>query len=65
MRRPDGFGAFQFAVLAGLRAKQLAHGCAPRVKAAHSIASTAQLEVAERKVEAASSTTLVPAKRAE
>lgn len=50
--RPDGLGAFQFAVLAGLRAKQLAQGCTPRVDPGHAIATTALMEVAEGKVAA-------------
>jgi hypothetical protein len=53
VKRPDGVGAFQFAVVAGLRAAQLARGCTPRVDGSHKIAVTAQMEVAERKVEGA------------
>jgi DNA-directed RNA polymerase subunit K/omega len=49
--RPVELSAFEFAVVAGLRAGQLARGCAPRVKPSDKIAVTAQLEVAERKVE--------------
>lgn len=49
--RPVELSAFEFAVVAGLRAGQLARGCTPRVKASDKIAVTAQLEVAERKVE--------------
>ena len=51
VKRPAGFGAFEFAVLAGLRAAQLTRGCTPRVDGVHKIAVTAQMEVAERKVE--------------
>ena len=50
VQRPTEFAAFEFAVLAGLRAGQLARGCTPRVDCAHKITVTAQLEVAERKV---------------
>ena len=51
IRRPPGIGAFQFAVLASLRAAQLVRGCQPRVESGeHKIAVTAQHEVAEGKV---------------
>jgi DNA-directed RNA polymerase subunit K/omega len=42
--------AFEFAVLAGLRAAQLHRGCTPRVEQSAKVAVTAQQEVAERKV---------------
>jgi DNA-directed RNA polymerase subunit K/omega len=48
--RPVDLSAFEFAVVAGLRAGQLARGCTPRVKSSDKIAVTAQMEVAERKV---------------
>jgi DNA-directed RNA polymerase subunit K/omega len=51
VKRPAGIGAFEFAVLSALRACQLTRGCTPRVEGAHKLAVTAQLEVAERKVE--------------
>jgi hypothetical protein len=41
----DGTNAFEFAVVAGLRAKQLMAGCVPRVAAAHTCTRTASLEV--------------------
>jgi DNA-directed RNA polymerase subunit K/omega len=50
VKRPVGFGAYEFAVMAGLRAVQLARGCTPRVEGAHKSTVTAQMEVAERKV---------------
>ena len=50
VHRPTQFAAFEFAVLAGLRAGQLARGCTPRVTCAHKVTVTAQLEVAEGKV---------------
>jgi DNA-directed RNA polymerase subunit K/omega len=50
LHRPGGFNPFEFAVLAGLRAGQLARGCTPRVTVGHKITVTAQLEVAEGKV---------------
>jgi hypothetical protein len=46
IHRPDGIGAFQFAVLASLRAAQLCRGCVPRIEAGHCVAVTAQMEVA-------------------
>jgi DNA-directed RNA polymerase subunit K/omega len=50
VQRPIELAAFEFAVLAGLRAGQLARGCTPRVTGAHKITVTAQLEVAAGKV---------------
>jgi DNA-directed RNA polymerase subunit K/omega len=50
VRRPSGMNAFEFAVLAGLRAAQLQRGCTARVQAAPKVAVTAQQEIAERKV---------------
>jgi DNA-directed RNA polymerase subunit K/omega len=50
VHRPAELAAFEFAVLAGLRAVQLARGCTPRVTGAHKITITAQMEVAEGKV---------------
>jgi DNA-directed RNA polymerase subunit K/omega len=50
VQRPIAFNAFEFAVLAGLRAGQLARGCTPRVVHADKITVTAQMEVAEGKV---------------
>ena len=53
VQRPVGISAFEFAVLAGLRAEQLTRGCTPRVKHADKVAVTAQMEIAEHKVERA------------
>jgi len=50
IQRPEGVGAFQFVVLATLRAAQLIRGCTPRVDGMHKATVTAQLEVAEGKV---------------
>lgn len=50
VQRPTGLAAFEFVVLAGLRAGQLARGCTPRVISAEKVAVTAQMEVAEGKV---------------
>ncbi len=52
VRRPDGLNAFEFCVVAGLRAAQLQRGCTPRVPRREKIAVTAQHEVAERQVAA-------------
>jgi DNA-directed RNA polymerase subunit K/omega len=52
VKRPDGMNAFEFSVLSGLRAAQLARGCTPRVDRAAKLAVTAQQEVAARKVQA-------------
>lgn len=46
IHRPEGVGAFEFAVLASLRAMQLCRGCSPRVEGAHTVAVTAQMEIA-------------------
>jgi DNA-directed RNA polymerase subunit K/omega len=50
VQRPVEISAFEFAVLAGLRAAQLARGCTPRVISSSKLIIIAQLEVAERKV---------------
>lgn len=48
--RPPGVGAFQFVVLATLRAAQLIRGCTPRVEGIHKATVMAMFEVAEGKV---------------
>jgi len=48
--RPAGVGAFQFVILASLRAVQLTRGCRPRVDGVHKHTVTAQLEVSQGKV---------------
>jgi hypothetical protein len=50
IRPPHAMGAFEFAVVAALRAVQLARGCRPRVDGDHTNAVLARLEVAEGKV---------------
>ena len=50
MQRPPGIGAFQFVVLASLRAVQLTRGCRPRIDGAHKNTVIAQLEVSQGKV---------------
>ena len=50
VQRPAALNAFEFAVVAGLRARQLARGCTPRVDGSEKITITAQMEVADGKV---------------
>ena len=51
VQRPLEISAFEFAVLAGLRASQLNRGCTPRVDASNrKVAVTALMEIAEHKV---------------
>lgn len=50
VQRPIVSNAFEFVVLASLRAAQLARGCTPRVACAEKITVTAQMEVAAGKV---------------
>lgn len=45
MQRPAGIGAFQFVILASLRATQLMRGCLPRIEGVHKNTVMAQLEV--------------------
>ena len=47
MQRPAGIGAFQFVILASLRAAQLMRGCVPRVDGMHKTIVIAQLEVSQ------------------
>lgn len=44
--RPIHINAYEFAVLAALRAQQLVRGCTPRVEGVHNAATMAQMEVA-------------------
>jgi len=48
--RPPKGNAFEFSVLASLRAAQLMRGCTPRVTASLKATVTAQREVADGKV---------------
>ncbi len=50
VKRPTGFGVFEFATMAGLRAAQLSRGCTPRLEGPHVVAVMAQMEVAAHKV---------------
>ncbi len=54
IQRPPGMGAFQFVVLATLRAAQLMRGCIPRVDGIHKSTVVAQMEVSAGKVTQAS-----------
>jgi DNA-directed RNA polymerase subunit K/omega len=45
--RPAHLNAYEFAVVAALRAQQLMAGCTPRLGGDHSAATMAQMEVAE------------------
>jgi DNA-directed RNA polymerase subunit K/omega len=60
IQRPAELSAFEFAVLAGLRAAQLARGCTPRVIGSNKVAVIAQLEIAERKVVRAPNLAVIP-----
>jgi DNA-directed RNA polymerase subunit K/omega len=51
IHRPTTIGAFEFVVLATLRAGQLMQGCIPRTGGIHKATVIAQIEVAEGKVE--------------
>ena len=59
---PSDVSAFEFVVLAGLRAAQLTRGCTPRVEGSHKIIMTAQMEVATGKVVRDGNVSLVPVK---
>lgn len=50
IHRPKEPGAFEFVILASLRAAQLMRGCTPRVVPGHKATVTAQREVADGKV---------------
>ena len=45
--RPRHLNAYEFAVVAALRAQQLLAGCTPRLGGEHSATTMAQMEVAE------------------
>jgi DNA-directed RNA polymerase subunit K/omega len=57
IRRPNDISTFELAVLSGVRAAQLYRGCSPRVEPSGKIAITAQQEIAERKVQRATTDT--------
>lgn len=60
VHRPAEFSAFEFVVLAGLRAAQLIRGCTPRVEGTHKVITTAQIEVAAGKVVRAGPVSISP-----
>jgi hypothetical protein len=60
MQRPSGVGAFQFVILASLRAVQLQRGCTPRSEGVHKHTVMAQLEVSQGKVIQALADPLLP-----
>jgi hypothetical protein len=54
--RPVDFNAYEFVVVAALRAQQLLAGCTPRLEGVHSAPMMAQMEVAAGCVERAGAT---------
>ena len=48
--RPADVNAFEFVVIAALRAQQLLAGCTPRLPGEHSATTMAQMEVADGQV---------------
>lgn len=50
VRRPPEMNAFEFVVLATLRAQQLMAGCLPRLEGRHKATTMAQMEVSEGRV---------------
>ena len=48
--RPPGSNAYEFVVVASLRAHQLMHGCVPQLEGAHKATTMAQMEVAGGKI---------------
>jgi RNA polymerase Rpb6 len=54
MQRPAELGAFEFVILASLRAAQLMRGCRPKIDGFHKNTVIAQLEIAQGKVSAQS-----------
>jgi hypothetical protein len=59
VQRPTDVGAFEFVVLASLRAAQLIRGCTPLIESTHKMITTAQMEVAERRIVRAPAAVLV------
>lgn len=50
VNRPPETNAFEFVIVAALRAQQLQRGCTPRVAGDHKKITTAQMEVVAGKV---------------
>ncbi|MFN7916094.1 MAG: hypothetical protein U0Q55_12215 [Vicinamibacterales bacterium] len=58
VQRPAGLGGLEFAVLSSLRAAQLVRGCVPHIDSGnHKKTTTAQMEVAQLKVQRATAIT--------
>lgn len=54
VQRPSSLGGIEFAVLSSLRAAQLVRGCIPQVDpGTHKKTTTAQMEVAQMKIQRA------------
>ena len=60
MVRPPHLNAYEFVVVAALRAQQLLGGCTPRLPGTHSPATMAQMEVAEGCIARAADGALIP-----
>jgi DNA-directed RNA polymerase subunit K/omega len=61
--RPPAFNAYEFVVIASLRAKQLLSGSVPRIEGDHSASTMAQMEVAGGKVGRAAADETQPARQ--
>jgi len=61
--RPPDINAYQFVVVASLRAQQLLKGCVPRVEGEHSVTTMAQMEVAQGRVTSADVSDAPPPKQ--
>ena len=48
--RPPGFNAYEFVVVAALRAHQLMGGCVPQIEGDHKATTMAQMEVANGRI---------------
>jgi DNA-directed RNA polymerase subunit K/omega len=58
--RPQGVNAFEFVVIAALRAQQLMKGCVPLLDGEHKATTMAQMEVLAGKVGRERPTSTVP-----
>jgi DNA-directed RNA polymerase subunit K/omega len=61
--RPASFNAYEYVVIASLRAKQLLSGSVPRIEGDHSASTMAQMEVSGGKVGRASADEPEPARQ--
>lgn len=48
--RPPSFNAYEFVVVASLRAHQLMSGCVPQIEGDHKATTMAQIEVANGRI---------------